>query len=79
MSRKVSELLNGQIDSDELKSALHEVAADVVLRDRYTVYGLVGDVLRGNSTPDDGYSLRILDKLREQNAQIEPGYDPLKD
>ncbi|MEO8627629.1 MAG: RseA family anti-sigma factor [Betaproteobacteria bacterium] len=79
MSRKVSELLNGQIDIAELQSALNEVAADVVLRDRYTVYQLVGDVLRGNSTPDDGYSLRILDKLREQNAQIEPGYDPLKD
>lgn len=79
MSRKVSELLNGQIDLAELKSALNEVAADPALRDCYTVYGLVGDVLRGNSTADDGFSKRILAKMREQNAQIDPGYDPLKD
>ena len=30
--------------------------ARIRTRDRYTVYGLVGDVLRGNPTPDDGFT-----------------------
>jgi negative regulator of sigma E activity len=69
MSQKVSELLDGQLASGEVKAALEETAADPALRDRYTIYGLIGDALRGNSTPDDAYSARIF----------EPGFDPLKD
>jgi hypothetical protein len=49
------------------------------LRDRYTLYGLAGDALRGNSTPDDGFSQRIFERMRNEGARIEPGFDPLKD
>jgi negative regulator of sigma E activity len=79
MSLKISVLLDGQLDSAEVKPLLDEVASDPALRDRYTVYGLVGDVLRGNSTPDDGFTVRILKRMREQGVGIEPGYDPLAD
>ena len=79
MSLKVSLLLDGQLAPGEVKAALDETAADPLLRDRYTLYGLVGDVLRGNSTPDDGFSARIFDRMRREGARIEPGYDPLKD
>jgi negative regulator of sigma E activity len=79
MSIKVSLLLDGQLAPGEVKAALEETAADPRLRDRYTVYGLVGDVLRGNSTPDDGFSARIFDRMRSEGARIERGYDPLKD
>jgi hypothetical protein len=34
-------------------------------------------VLRGNSTPDDGFSIRIFDRMRKEGVEIEPGYDPL--
>ena len=78
MSLKVSLLLDGQLPATEVKPALDETAADQSLRDRYTVYGLVGDVLRGNSTPDDGFSERIFERLRREGARLEPGYDPLK-
>ena len=78
MSLKVSLLLDGQLAPDEAKAALEETASDPRLRDRYTVYGLVGDVLRGNSTPDDGFSVRIFDRMRNEGVRIEPGYDPLK-
>jgi negative regulator of sigma E activity len=77
MSLKVSLLLDGQLAPGEAKTALDETVEDVRLRDRYTVYRLVGDVLRGNSTPDDGYSARILDRMRREGSRIEPGYDPL--
>jgi negative regulator of sigma E activity len=79
MSLKVSLLLDGQLAPGETKATLEETAADPRLRDRYTVYGLVGDVLRGNSTPDDGFSARIFERMQREGARIEKGFDPLKD
>ena len=79
MSLKASQLLDGQLEPAEVAPALDELGADPHARDRYTVYGLVGDVLRGNSTPDDGFSRRIFERLQREGARIEPGYDPLSD
>lgn len=79
MSLKVSLLLDGQMEPAEVKPALDELAADAALRDRYTLYGLAGDALRGNPTPDDGFSIRIFERMKEEAVGIEPGYDPLKD
>jgi negative regulator of sigma E activity len=79
MSLKVSRLLDGQLAPGEVKPALDETAADPKLRDRYTLYTLAGDVLRGNSTPDDGFSARIFERMQREGVQIEPGFDPLKD
>ena len=79
MSLKVSLLLDGQLENAEVRPALEELASDADLRDRYTVYGLVGDVLRGNSTPDDGFSRRIFERMEREGARIEPDYDPLAD
>lgn len=77
MSLNVSQLLDGQLDVPAVKPVLDEVAANADLRDRYTVYGLIGDALRGNGTPDDGFTQRILERLKREGAKIEPGYDPL--
>ena len=79
MTLKVSLLLDSQLTPGDAKAALGEVVAGARLRDRYTVYALVGDVLRGNSTPDDGFSARIFERMRREGARIEPGFDPLKD
>ena len=79
MSLKISKLLDGQTNANEAKETLTEVAADPALRDRYTVYGLIGDILRGNSTPDDGFTMRILERMRREGVRIESGYDPLSD
>jgi negative regulator of sigma E activity len=77
MTEKVSLLLDGEPVPGGAKAALDEIAGDPRLRDRYTVYGLVGDVLRGNSTPDDGFSRRIFERMKRERARLEPGYDPL--
>ena len=77
MSLDVARMLDGDLAGDELKAALAAVAGDPDQRDRYTLYGLTGDVLRGNSTPDDGFSMRIFERMRAEGAKIEPGYDPL--
>ena len=77
MSLDVSRILDGDLAGDELKGTLAAIAGDRDQRDRYTLYGLVGDVLRGNSTPDDGFSMRIFERMRAEGTKIEPGYDPL--
>ncbi|HEY0337764.1 MAG TPA: RseA family anti-sigma factor [Burkholderiales bacterium] len=79
MSVKVSLLLDSQLAPGEAKAALDEITADAALRDRYTVYGLLGDVLRGNSTPDDGFTKRIFERMQKEQVQIDPAFDPLKD
>jgi negative regulator of sigma E activity len=79
MSLRVSLLLDGQLEAAEVKPALDELAADAALRDRYTLYGLAGDALRGNPTPDDGFSIRIFERMNREAVKIEPGFDPLKD
>ena len=79
MSLRVSLLLDGELEAAEVKPALDELATDARLRDRYTLYGLAGDALRGNPTPDDGFSIRIFERMRREAVTIEPGYDPLKE
>lgn len=77
MSLKVSQLLDGQLSAEETRSTLEALGARAELRDRYTLYGLVGDAMRGVSVPDDGFSLRILERLKREGARIEEGFDPL--
>jgi negative regulator of sigma E activity len=74
---EVSLLLDGELPPQEGEPALARVAADAALRDRFTLYGLAGDALRGNGTPDDGFSRRIFERMRREGAKIEPGFDPL--
>ena len=79
MSLNVSLLLDGQLDDPTVERVLHETAGDAALRDRYTRFALIGDCLRGNSTPDDGFTLRILERIKREGAAIDPEYDPLSD
>ena len=79
MTLDVSKLLDGELESAAVKDVLEKTASEAGLRDRYTIYGLVGDVLRGNSTPDDGFSVRIFQRMQSEGTHIEPGYDPLAD
>ena len=77
MSLKVSQLLDGQLETEVIKTTLDEILGDVGQRDRLTIYGLVGDALRGNPTPDDGFTKRLLERMEREAVKIEPGYDPL--
>jgi negative regulator of sigma E activity len=66
MSLKVSRLLDGDLTREETLEALNSVTSDADERDRVTVYTLIGDTLRGNSTPDDGYTKRILERIKRE-------------
>ncbi len=77
MSQKVSLLLDSQLDAEDVARVLKDLGADDLLRDRFTIYGLVGDALRGVNVLDDGFSKRIFARLRHEAVKMEDGYDPL--
>ncbi|HVE90098.1 MAG TPA: sigma-E factor negative regulatory protein [Burkholderiaceae bacterium] len=77
MLEKVSLLLDSQLNSDEVSQVLSGLGADQALRDRFTIYGLIGDSMRGVNVPDDGFSMRIFARLRREGVKVEDGYDPL--
>ena len=79
MSLKVSLILDGQLDAELTKTTLDEIVNGVGLRDRLTIFGLVGDALRGNPTPDDGFTKGILERMEREAVEIQPGYDPLSE
>ena len=77
MSQKVSLLLDSQLDTEDVARVLKELGADDVLRDRFTIYGLIGDAMRGVNVLDDGFSKRIFARLRREGVKMEDRYDPL--
>lgn len=77
MSEKVSMLLDSQLERDEVARVLNDLGKDDTLRDRFTIYALVGDAMRGVNVPDDGFSKRIFERLRREGVKMEGGYDPL--
>ncbi len=77
MYERMSRLHDGDLDLVATRELLRDVGGDVAARDRWTRYQLAGDVIRGNITPDDGFTLRILARLATVEQQ--PGYDPLAD
>ncbi|HKO88503.1 MAG TPA: sigma-E factor negative regulatory protein [Burkholderiales bacterium] len=78
-TEKIAQLFDGSLDEGEAKKVLDALEQDPALRDRFTLYGLTGDVLRGNSTPDDGFTQRILQRMEKGGVQMEAGFDPLID
>jgi negative regulator of sigma E activity len=79
MTLKVSLLLDGQLPAPETAATLEELAANAPERDLYTVYALTGDIMRGVSVLDDGFSQRIFERLKDDGVKMEQGYDPLAD
>jgi negative regulator of sigma E activity len=66
---EASRLLDGDLSAAELTVILERLKHDVDLRDEVSTEQLRRDALLGLRTPDDGYSLRILARLRELRAQ----------
>lgn len=59
-----SRLLDGDLTAAELTMLLERLKHDAALRDDVATQQLIRDGLAGLRTPDDGYSLRILARLR---------------
>jgi negative regulator of sigma E activity len=63
-----SRLLNGDLTATELTTMLERLKHDADLRDDVAAQQLIRDGLAGLRTPDDGYSLRIMARLRRAQA-----------
>lgn len=65
-----SQVVSAALDGQEPALAEHvaKIAVDPTARDQWTSFVLIGDAIRGNSTPDDGFSQRILARLRRDGA-----------
>ena len=61
---EASRLLDGELTAAELTAMLERLKHDAALRDEVGVQQLIRDGLAGLRTPDDGYTLRIIARLR---------------
>ena len=61
---EASRILDGDLTAAELTTLLERLKHDAALRDDVALQQLVRDGLTGLRSLDDGYSLRILARLR---------------
>ena len=61
---EASRLLDGELTAAELTTVLERLKHDAALRDEVGVQQLIRDGLAGLRTPDDGYTLRIIARVR---------------
>jgi hypothetical protein len=64
LSTQVSRFLDSDLGADECAALLERLRGDPAARDLLTVTQLVRDAVSGVRALDDGYTLRILRRLR---------------
>jgi len=62
---EASRLLDGDLTAAELDTLLERLKHDTLLRDEVAAQQLIRDKLAGLPALDDGYTLRILARLRQ--------------
>ncbi|MGB8339202.1 MAG: RseA family anti-sigma factor [Burkholderiales bacterium] len=75
MNEELSLLMDSEIEANEVAPLLHLLNSNADARDQWTVIQMIGDATRGLVVADDGFSIRIFEKL--ENIQIDALYDPL--
>lgn len=65
---EASRLLDGELTAAELTTLLERLKRDADFRDEVSAQQLIRDSLSGLCTLDDGYTLRILARLRRAQA-----------
>ena len=68
MKEKLSALIDGEFQRDELQGQLTRLKSDAELRGAWNTYHLIGDALRGHISPD--LSSRVLARLREEPPML---------
>ena len=64
LSDQLSRFLDSDLSSDECSALLERLRSDPAARDQLTVMQLVRDAVAGVRALDDGYTLRILARVR---------------
>lgn len=66
---EASRILDGDLSATELATLLERLKHDAALRDEISAEQLRRDALAGLRSVDDGYSLRILARIRELRGE----------
>jgi hypothetical protein len=61
-------LLNGDLTEEELTTLLERLKQDSALRDDVSTQQLIQDTISGTRALDNGYTVRILARLRQAQA-----------
>lgn len=64
LTTQLSRFLDSDLSAGECDSLLARLRADAAARDQLTVMQLVRDAVAGVRALDDGYSQRILERIR---------------
>ena len=70
MKEKLSALIDGELQGDSLHAHLGWLRADPELRNAWDTYHLIGDALRGQTSP--GIADRVVARLREEPTVLAP-------
>jgi negative regulator of sigma E activity len=69
----LSAMLDGEVTPDELGSTLAALRGGRDERDDVTAYQLIKDAVAGHRALDDGFSVRILARLKAHRARGRKG------
>jgi negative regulator of sigma E activity len=75
MKESLSMYIDSELVTDKAENFFVDFRDDTDFRDDWFYYHFLGDIMRGQPAPDDGFSLRIIEKLN--NIEIDPLFDPL--
>jgi sigma-E factor negative regulatory protein RseA len=73
MKARISELMDGELESGEKESAIASLREDRSLIDAWRTYHLIGDALRQTRALSDEFSARFAERLAQEPTVMAPG------
>lgn len=77
MKEEISAYIDSELTTEEADALVDILRHEPDARNDWFLYHLTGDAMRGQQTIDDGFSIRIIEKLK--SVEIDPLYDPIDD
>ncbi|HSG32487.1 MAG TPA: sigma-E factor negative regulatory protein [Thermodesulfobacteriota bacterium] len=75
LKEEISAYIDSELIAEETDALVDTLRHEPDARNDWFLYHLTGDAMRGQSTIDDGFSIRIIAELKA--VEIDPLYDPL--
>jgi sigma-E factor negative regulatory protein RseA len=76
MTTRISELLDGELESGEAAAALDALRAEGDARDAWRRYHLIGDAMRDTRVVSTGFAARVAAKLADEPTVMAPSRRP---
>lgn len=75
MKEEMSAYVDSELAEEKTDALVDILRHESDARNDWFLYHLTGDAMRGQPTIDDGFSIRIIEKLKA--VEIDPLYDPI--